>query len=221
MWLLACAAPESGAPITAVESPVSMSMRRVELILDQVDFEDGEAVSEVVSGRLLTPAVELAVGEGSLARGWAELPRGAGVARVERECGVSEVPYVVGEENTVVLPFPACARGDLRRPPVDARAAVWADVYAAAKLGLWPEIPSPQLGEEDLPARYVTLAEADAYCRWQGRRLPTAEAWTAATKAAVPELREWVADGRVAGAGELSVVPVNARSETIGFRCGE
>lgn len=159
--------------------------REVEVVLDRGHFEGDDWVSDPVGAdRLLEPAVRLAASEGTLARGRARLPFGEGVARVHREgCAPASVPYRVGAENTVLLPYPGCAPPDapeaggtrLGRAEVTA-----AEVHRVQALGLLPAVPAPEPGAEDGPARWVTQAEAATWCAWWGGRLPTAAELAAA-----------------------------------------
>ncbi|MFZ5481274.1 MAG: hypothetical protein ACOZNI_31230 [Myxococcota bacterium] len=198
MLLLACTAPERAVVVAEPDE------RLVELVLDRGRFADGEWVSEPVGDdALVEPAAAVQRGEGTLARAWATLPFGDGVARVRRECGIAEVPYRVGAEQTVLLPYPACeARSDA--------IVTWGEVARLHALGLFAEVPDPGPGEDDLPARWITLAEARAYCAWTGGRLPS--------EAPPGPIEVWLADGRIAGAA-VRDVPDNARAETIGLRC--
>lgn len=208
----------------AVEA-VAPTDRLVELVLDRGHVEDGDWVSEPVGADHL-------VGETG-ERSWRTLPVGPGVAKVDRGCGEVDVPYVVEAlGRTIVIPYPAC--GDPDAPTVagvrlDRREARW-DVVATG-LGLWPEVPAPEAGQDNGPARYLTLAEARAWCAWNGGRLPTAAEWEAAAGPGVGPLRdgprgvgdldrepivgpfghedvlgnveEWLDDGRVAGGSWL------------------
>lgn len=171
-WFAACAPAD-----TILVEPTAP--RTVELILDRGHFDGEDWVSEPSTDRVLDPPTTAGQGPD---RRWTTLPPGPSTARVGRACGEVVVPFVVATEKTIVLPYPACSTPDA--PPVPGRAALldrrelsWAEVAAAARLGLWPEIPPPEPGAENGPARYVTYAEARAICAWKGGRLPTEAEW--------------------------------------------
>jgi hypothetical protein len=202
MLLLACTTPES--PPAEEHADVEPGERLVELVLDRGrPDEDGWVSEPVGSDTLVEPAVKLERGEGTLARAWATLPLGEGVARIRRDCGEVSVPYRVGAEQTVLLPYPAC---DVR--PVGVVA--WGDVARLRPLGLFTEVAPPGPGQDDLPARWITLAEARAFCAWHGLHVPP--------RATAP-VDVWLADGSIAGPAGVRDVPDNARTETIGVMC--
>ncbi|MFI4915569.1 MAG: bifunctional serine/threonine-protein kinase/formylglycine-generating enzyme family protein [Phycisphaerales bacterium JB060] len=94
-----------------------------------------------------------------------------------------------------VLPAAPRAYRDLLDPPpgpylID-RYEVSNGEYEAFVLASGQSVPSPPLWEgrrcppdmRDLPVVGVTLAEAQAYARWRGKRLPTAAEWLYAARA--------------------------------------
>lgn len=195
LLLLACHPAPEGPPGRAGDDDAmdAAALREVEVVVDRVRWDGDAWLSEPVGAdRLIEPAVRLEHGEGSLARGWARLAPGEGVARVERPCGVAEVPYRVGADRTVVLPYPACEERDAPAVPgtaggapggavrLDRAEVPWEEIAATQRLGLLPDVAPPAPGEEDGPARWIALAEARAYCAWRGGRLPTREEWAAA-----------------------------------------
>ena len=159
--------------------------RRVEVVLDRGHFDEGTWVSEPVGeDRLLEPALALEGGSGSLARGWAVLSPGDAVARIARAgCGESHIPYRVGAEDIVLLPYPSCAAPDAPSAgswKLDRHEVRWSDIARVRALGLFTDVPLPGEGEDDGPARYITLAEAQAWCAWQGAFLPDVATWRTA-----------------------------------------
>lgn len=227
--LAACAEPDT----IVVEAS---SLRTVELVLDPGRLDEGWISAPVGEDRLVEPPGSPGEGAG---RHWVSLPPGPGRALVRRVgCGPVVVPFEVPSlGRTVVLPYPSCAEADAlpipgRAARLDRREAGWATVAAVAALGLWPGIPAPEPGAENGPARYVDLAEARAWCAWNGGRLPTLAEWEAAAgpdpglpRRAEPSgpgdldrapaigpgghedlwgnVEEWLEDGRVAGGSWL------------------
>lgn len=115
----------------------------------------------------------------------AQLPAGPAVARVARAgCGAVEVPYNVGPVGLVVLPYPACDPAPDAPPVGRVRldrtelAASWIEVLHG--LELFRDVPAPAPGEEDGPARWLTLEDARGICAWRGGRLPTEAEWRSA-----------------------------------------
>lgn len=198
-WLTGCrdaVAPPEAPPLTEplatpAPTPPGAAPRAVEIVLDrgQDGGDDGSGwVSVPAAGDVLVapPAVGGAP-DASGARRWrAVLRPGPGVATVERVgCGPVEVPYTVGAVELVVLPYPSCAEPDAPAVPggstrLDRREAPWSAVELLHGLELFLEVPGPPSGQEDGPARYVTLDEARAVCAWSGGRLPTKAEWAAA-----------------------------------------
>jgi len=207
-WVLGCdgsgstAAPRDVAPFPAdaargapVEVPATApALRAVEIVLEPGRMtDDGWESVPAGADRLLAPdarafqaAVEGAA-EATGARRWhARLAPGPGVARVARVgCTPVEVPYVVDPVGLVVLPYPTCGAEDAPAVPgravrLDRDELPWSVVAAVHTLGLFAAIPEPAPGEDDGPARWLTLADARALCAWRGGRLPTAPEWRAA-----------------------------------------
>jgi hypothetical protein len=186
-------APPPPAPAEIRAAPAAAGApRAVEIVLEPGQLADDGWVG--VSGgadRLVFPDAHIEEKGQPGARRWrAALPPGPGVARVARGgCGTVEVPYTVGPVPLVVLPYPACSAPDAPALPTGARlerrelpASL---VEIVRELELFPDVPAPALGEEDGPARWLTLDEARAICAWRGGRLPTYEEWAAARVGAV------------------------------------
>jgi iron(II)-dependent oxidoreductase len=57
--------------------------------------------------------------------------------------------------------------------------------------GGWKGRPSYPAGEEDYPVVGVNQAEAEAYCQWLGKRLPTEEEWEKAARGERGALYPW------------------------------
>ena len=181
----ACAVPAPPPP-AAVADVEETGERTVELVLDRVRWDGDAWVSEPVgSDVLVAPVARRKEGDGTLARAWSTLPVGEGVARVRRSCGEVEVLFRVGTDQTIVLPYPACDDPDAPAIPtlgarMDLREVSWERVARTHALGLFLDVPDPPPGEEGGPARYLTLADARAWCAWNGGRLPFATEWSAA-----------------------------------------
>ncbi|MDP2307851.1 MAG: SUMF1/EgtB/PvdO family nonheme iron enzyme [Pseudomonadota bacterium] len=199
LWVTGCrgeqTAPPSGAPA------VAETAHTVEIVLDrgrQVPEADGGGWVSVPAPEdvLVAPPAVGGDPDATGARRWrAVLPPGPGVATVGRAgCGPVAVPYTVGLDEIVVLPYPTCTEPDASEVPdapgvvsgalLDRREAPWAAIALLHGLALFPEVPEAPPGQEDGPARYVTLDEARAICAWSGGRLPTRAEWAAARSGA-------------------------------------
>ncbi len=240
MWVLlltACrpppppTAPPAAAPLDPLEP------RRTEFILDPGRIQDGEWVSTPPVDRLGDPP-PLEGEAGEFSRFAALAPPGPGVARVDRhDCAPAQVPYRPGPDGgAIVLAYPACGPPDAVALPGTAVLLGRAEVTRCQLATMRVADPTTAIaypGPDDLPAVWVSHAMAQAWCGWQGGRLPTRAEWAAAA-ALAPDARvsngtrdrygpgpqaapasttwsdlrgnvaEWLADGSVAGGSWVS-----------------
>lgn len=225
LLLLACtgSGPAEVAPATGHEAlelaaagmPV-LVRRRLEL--DPGSFVDGAWVgAPEVALRVVGPG-------GALSDGSLELGIGANEVTVERGCG----PVVVGVRadpgvEVVSVPYPTCAVvADAPVVPgspvsLDRRERPVSDVLALQSIGLLRDVPLAP-GTDDLPARWLTRAEAEAACAFFGGRLPGLREVNAARGEASP----W-ASAELVGALALDRAPTRgpAGHEDLGGNVAE
>lgn len=202
-WMTACTGELPSPPnAPCVATADVRGAREVELVLEPGHFEPDGWIADPAGGdRLLAPVATnlterateqapVATEQAPVATTRARLPPGPGVARVARTCGIVEIPYLVGIVPVVTLPYPSCpVRSDALPVPghgirLDRREMPWATTEALRALELFAHLPSPAPGEDDGPARWVTLDDAKAICAWFGARLPRRDEWEAARAAA-------------------------------------
>lgn len=154
--------------------------------------------------------------------------RAAAPTRVRSELA-ADFHYPPGTDGRPML-----AHGTLL---IDARPVSVAEL---ARFALATRRSLPDTVDDDAPATRVSIADAEAYARWAGKRLPTDAEWVAAVVAigadrlAAGEVWEWTATpvhgGRVVRGGRFRntldqpATPANQSYETgpapdVGFRC--
>lgn len=72
--------------------------------------------------------------------------------------------------------------------------AQYADFVLATRArtpGSWEGKPTYPPEEADYPVTGINFGEAEAYCKWRGKRLPTEEEWEKAARGAVEYLYPW------------------------------
>jgi formylglycine-generating enzyme required for sulfatase activity len=111
----------------------------------------------------------------------------AGMARVEggARLGASTVsvdPFCMDVTEVTVAAYASCVR--LSRCSPASTTAFWVDIPDADRARWSPACNADRSDRQDHPANCVEWSQADAYCRAQGKRLPSADEWEWAARGA-------------------------------------
>jgi formylglycine-generating enzyme required for sulfatase activity len=196
--LLAAAAPSPAAAPTASGAPSASGPSHDEGEPDDATSDNPyeEALpAHPVASRLLVPARDgmLKLPGGHFTMGSAS-PKAPGNERPVRATSVA--PYWIDRTEVTVSAYRACVQAGSCSPPARASAACTYD------------------GDDpDLPISCVHWADADAYCHFVGKRLPSEREWEFAARGALQVPFPW-------GAGASCTDAVTLINEQSGRSCG-
>lgn len=123
---------------------------------------------------------------------------------------VTVAPYCMDATEVTVAQYAACARsGQCSEAPAT---AFWVDISDADRDRWSPACNGNRPDRQDHPVNCVDWAQADTYCRAQGKRLPSAEEWEWAARGGS---RGWVHPwGTASVASQVCWSGVNKRDGT-------
>ena len=139
------------------------------------------------------------------------------------EVGLEQEAQELGIEKPWVLDAMPAHRVDLPAFFIDRHEVTNGDYARFVEATGFPRLPHwsngrPRPDQERLPVTYVNWVEADAYCRWLGRRLPAEAEWEKAARGPDGWLYPWGVffDPRRANVGGLRSGPTPVGSFPLG-----
>lgn len=174
-------------------------------IISSLTFFDRKAPFKAAAPPPSAPAGMVAIPAGEFAMGCANVSL---LAKPTGELGCSEDSQPL---HRVRLPAFA----------IDAKEVAWAEYQACVSAGECKPAQAPAWRDADqkpeLPMRFVTWQQADRYCRWKGKRLPTEAEWEKAARGTDGRSRPWGEDETtceravLARCSDLEPLPVGGR----------